>query len=172
MKSGDTIFAVREVEVRGAEWFVPASLAAGVRREALGALLQARLARPLPHRILPENPAARYPAERLTAEENVTNRLAEAFYRDHGVREIEPPLERAASAVGHTVMRSAYCIRREIGECLREGSRLGGDLYLEHGAERFRLVFDCAACEMSLVKEPRREGARPGRRTPADDERK
>ena len=28
MKSGDTIFAVREAEVRGAEWFVPASLAA------------------------------------------------------------------------------------------------------------------------------------------------
>lgn len=172
MKSGDTIFAVREVEVRGAEWFVPASLAAEVRREALDGLLRVRTERPLPHRILPENPAARYPAERLTAEENVTNRLAEAFYRDHGVREIEPPLERAASAVGHTVMRSAYCIRREIGACLREGSRLGGDLYLEHGAERFRLVFDCAACEMSLVKEPRREGARPGRRTPADDERK
>ena len=71
-----------------------------------------------------------------------------------------------ASAVGHTVMRSAYCIRREIGECLGEGSRLGGDLYLEHGAERFRLVFDCAACEMSLVKEPRREGARPRRSSP------
>ena len=38
MKSGDTIFAVREAEVRGAEWFVPASLAAELRREALAAL--------------------------------------------------------------------------------------------------------------------------------------
>lgn len=38
MKSGDTIFAVRDAEVRGAEWFVPASLAAEVRREALSAL--------------------------------------------------------------------------------------------------------------------------------------
>ena len=34
MKSGDTIFAVREVEVQGAEWFVPASLAAEVRHLA------------------------------------------------------------------------------------------------------------------------------------------
>ena len=151
MKSGDTIFAVRDAEVRGAEWFVPASLAAEVRREALSALDEARRNRPLEHRILPENPAARYPSERLTAEENVTNRLAEAFYRDHGVREIERGLDLVPTTAGHRVMRSAYCIRREIGECLRERPRLRGDLYLEHGAHRYRLEFDCAACEMSLI---------------------
>lgn len=151
MKSGDTIFAVRDAEVRGAEWFVPASLAAEVRREALSALDEARRNRPLEHRILPENPAARYPSERLTAEENVTNRLAEAFYRDHGVREIERGLDLAPTTAGHRVMRSAYCIRREIGECLRERPRLRGDLYLEHGAHRYWLEFDCAACEMSLI---------------------
>ena len=151
MKSGDTIFAVRDAEVRGAEWFVPASLAAEVRREALSALDEARRNRPLEHRILPENPAAKYPSERLAAEENVTNRLAEAFYRDHGVREIERGLDLAPTTAGHRVMRSAYCIRREIGECLRERPRLRGDLYLEHGAHRYRLEFDCAACEMSLI---------------------
>ncbi len=151
MKSGDTIFAVRDAEVRGAEWFVPASLAAEVRREALSALDEVRRNRPLEHRILPENPAARYPSERLTAEENVTNRLAEAFYRDHGVREIERGLDLAPTTAGHRVMRSAYCIRREIGECLRERPRLRGDLYLVHGAHRYRLEFDCAACEMSLI---------------------
>ena len=151
MKSGDTIFAVQDAEVRGAEWFVPASLAAEVRREALSALDEARRNRPLEHRILPENPAARYPSERLTAEENVTNRLAEAFYRDHGVREIERGLDLVPTTAGHRVMRSAYCIRREIGECLRERPRLRGDLYLEHGAHRYRLEFDCAACEMSLI---------------------
>lgn len=155
-KSGDTIFAVREVEVQGGEWFVPASLAAEVRREALEELLRRRSERPFPHRILTENPEARYPSQRLGAEANVTNHLAEAFYRDHGVREIERPLELASSFEGRTVMRSAYCIRREIGECLREGSRLRGDLYLEHGTDRFRLEFDCAACEMALVECPRR----------------
>ncbi len=155
-KSGDTIFAVREVEVQGGEWFVPASLAAEVRREALEGLLRRRSERPFTHWILKENPEARYPSQRLGAEANVTNHLAEAFYRDHGVREIERPLELASSFEGRTVMRSAYCIRREIGECLREGSRLRGDLYLEHGTDRFRLEFDCAACEMALVECPRR----------------
>lgn len=151
MKSGDTIFTVRDVEVRGAEWFVPASLAAEVRREAFSALDGARRNRTLEHRILPENPAARYPSEELTAEENVTNRLAGAFYRDHGVVRIERGLDLAPTTAGRRVMRSAYCIRREIGECLRERPRLRGDLYLEHGAHCYRLEFDCAACEMSLI---------------------
>lgn len=151
MKGGDTIFAVRGAEVRGGEWFVPASLAAEVRREGLARLAEERGQRAPEHRILAENPAAKYPSESLAAEENVTNRLAEAFYRDHGVRQIERGLDLAPSTTGHPVMRSSYCIRREIGECLRERPRLRGDLFLEHGPYRYRLEFDCAACEMSLV---------------------
>ncbi len=150
-RSGDTIFAVREVAVTGAERFVPASTVAELRREALDKLLQARLARPLPHRILPENRAARYPSQRMEEDENVTNRLAEAFYRDHGVREIAAPLEFAPTTAGHCVMRSAYCLRRELGQCLKERPTLHGELYLEHGAFRYRLDFDCARCEMALV---------------------
>lgn len=150
MKSGDTIFAVRSATVQGAEWFVPASLAAQLRREGLDALLQARLARSVEHRILPEGAAA-YPSQTLSAEENVTNRLAEAFYRDHGVLRIERGLDLAPSTAGHRVMRSAYCIRREIGECLKERPRLKGDLWLERGTFRYRLEFDCVRCEMSLV---------------------
>ena len=81
----------------------------------------------------------------------ICNRLAEAFYRDHGVRQIERGLDLASTTAGHVVLRSAYCIRREIGECLREHPRLRGDLFLEHGAYHYRLAFDCEACEMSLV---------------------
>lgn len=150
-RSGDTIFRVDDVAVAGARWFVPASLMAGLRREGLEMLLQERLTRPCEHRILPENRAARYPRETVAADENVTNRLAEAFYRDHGAKHIEPPLERASSFEGWCVMRSAYCIRREIGECLRGRPRLRGDLYLERGSQRYRLEFDCVRCEMNVV---------------------
>ncbi|MDE6445241.1 MAG: U32 family peptidase [Alistipes sp.] len=153
VRSGDTIFRAEQATVSGEQWFVPASLLAELRREAFGKLLQARSELPRSHRILPEDPAARYPAESVTAEENVANRLAEAFYRDHGVKHIEPPLEQAASFEGQCVMRSAYCIRREIGECLREHPRLRGDLYIERGAQRYRLEFDCRRCEMNLICE-------------------
>ena len=48
-------------------------------------------------------------------------------------------------------MRSAYCLRRELGQCLKEHPTLRGDLYLEHGAFRYRLDFDCVRCEMALI---------------------
>ena len=57
----------------------------------------------------------------------------------------------APTTAGRTVLRSAYCIRREIGECLRENPRLRGGLWLERGRHRYRLDFDCRRCEMSLV---------------------
>ncbi len=101
--------------------------------------------------LLPENPAARYPGTVVEADGNVTNRLAEAFYRDHGVERIEPPLERAATTVGACVMQSAYCLRRELGECLLERPHLQGDLYLEAAGHRYWLDFDCRRCEMRLV---------------------
>ena len=152
-RSGDTIFSVRAITDCGAEYFVPASVMASMRREALEKL--AATPWPAGHRILPDNPSVRFPATRLTAEENVTNRLAEAFYRLHGVTDIEPPLELAASTRGCRVMRTAYCIRREIGECLRRNPRLTGDLYIEHGSHRYRLEFDCRRCEMSIYDEKR-----------------
>lgn len=150
-RTGDTIFRVDRVEVEGAAWFVPASVIAELRREAVAALLAAREQRVPSREVRPENREVRYPHTTVTAEENVTNSLAEAFYRDHGVERIVEPLELAATTVGATVMRSAYCLRREIGECLKERPRLKGDLYLETGGHRYRLDFDCKRCEMSLT---------------------
>ena len=155
-KSGDTIFRVEDIAIEGDSYFVPASLLGELRREALDQLLTARKQRNFDHRILAENPAARYPWRRVTRDENVTNHLAREFYTDHGVEEIEDPLELAPSMEGAVVMRSAYCIRREIGECLRQNPRLRGDLYIEHGTARYRLGFDCRKCEMSLIKETKK----------------
>lgn len=154
-KSGDTIFSIEGVELRGVVPFLPASAVAELRREALSQLEQLRGERSFEHRILEERPEPRFPRTSLTAEENVTNRLAEAFYRDHGVREIAPALELEPSTLGYRVMHSPYCIRREIGQCLKKNPTLKGELFLEHGAFRYRLKFDCKRCEMSLIHENR-----------------
>ena len=129
------------------------SLIGALRREALEALRRVRAARVPERRILPEELHAPCPATVLSAEANVTNRLAEQFYRDHGATRIERGLDLETSTSGRRVMRSAYCIRREIGECLRDGSRIQGDLFLVRGTKRYRLAFDCARCEMSLTDE-------------------
>jgi putative protease len=81
--------------------------------------------------------------------ENVTNHLSREFYLRHGAEEVEPALE-ASPTYGERVMLSSYCIRREIGECLREHPSLRGDLYIEHGTSRYKLCFDCERCLMSL----------------------
>jgi len=149
-RSGDTIFSVRGVEAFGSEHFAPASLLAEMRREAFDALMRERLRRPVPHRIMSDDGTARYPGDTVTRYENVTNRMAAEFYRAHGAQRIEPPLETSPTS-GERVMVSSYCIRRELGQCLKEAPALRGDLYIEHGAARYRLVFDCSRCEMSLV---------------------
>lgn len=152
-KSGDTIFSVGEVTISGVPRFLPASLLAELRRRLLAALEQEGEQCPLDHDIRPENLAARFPRRELTAEENVTNHLSEAFYRDHGVEQIARGLDLEASTLGQRVMRSPYCIRREIGQCLKKNPSLKGELYLEHGTFRYRLSFDCRRCEMSLIHE-------------------
>lgn len=149
-KSGGTIFAIRSVEVQGSEFFAPASVISDMRREALEELRRRRLQRQLPHRIVADDGSARYPSEHITRYENVTNSLSEAFYRQHGVKSFEMPLETLPTQ-GERVMISSYCLRRELGECLKESPKLRGELYIEHGTSRYRLDFDCAACCMSLI---------------------
>jgi putative protease len=80
----------------------------------------------------------------------VTNHLAEEFYRTHGVEEIETALETLPTE-GERVMISSYCIRRELGQCLKQKPTLKGELYLEHGFARYRLDFDCKRCLMMLT---------------------
>ncbi len=150
-KSGDTIFEVTDVDVAGEVRFAPSSILAGIRREGLVKLLTER------EKLVPErHPAtedmsAKFPRAKIAASENVINHLSERFYRDHGVTEIEPGLDLRPSMAGETVMRTRYCIRRELGECLREKPCLRSDLWLECGRTRYRLDFDCMACEMKLI---------------------
>ena len=150
-KSGDSIFRVKAVEVVGEEFFATAKLLAEIRREALAELASIRADVALPHDIRTDNGTAQYPLKRLTPQHNVVNSLARQFYYNHGVEHIVEGLDSWASTHGERVMESSYCIRREIGECLKRGSKLKEPLYLEHGRHRYRLDFDCAKCVMSLI---------------------
>lgn len=148
-KSGGTIFLIRDVEISGNEYFAPASILNDLRREALDLLRHKRLQSPMSHDIKSDNSTAQYPSKVVTRYENVTNHMAEEFYRRHGVEIIEPALEQQPT-IGERVMISSYCIRREIGECLKQKPKIKGDLFLEHGTTRYALKFDCRLCQMEL----------------------
>ena len=150
-KSGDSIFRVVSVDVVGTEWFATAKMLAEVRREALSMLAAKRMTRTMEHDIRTDSGEARFPVQRLGAEYNVVNSLSRRFYLKHGVEHIIDGLDLWATTLGERVMESSYCIRREIGECLKKGTKLRERLYIEHGRHRYRLDFDCAKCRMSLI---------------------
>lgn len=94
-----------------------------------------------------------YPSETLDYRDNVANSLAERFYKEHGVKKIEPALETGRKGIslrGKTVMTTKQCVLRELGLCLKYKPQIKMPLTLESGNMRFRPVFNCKDCEMNL----------------------
>ena len=151
LRSGDTIFEVRNIGVENIS-FAPMSVIGALRRETLDLLEKERVYRFSIRKknVFIEKQYVKYPASRLTPQDNVTNRLAAEFYADHGVEHIAEALECCATTAGQCVVVSDYCIRRELGECLLEEPTLRGELFLERGEKRYRLGFDCKKCQMLL----------------------
>ena len=152
MRSGDTIFEVRNIEISEVR-FAPMSIIGALRREVFELLENKRVAHCKKSDNIVENRVAEYPSKRLTPQDNVTNRLARQLYTACGVEEIAEGLDCRVSTVGEQVVISDYCIRREIGECLLEKPRLRGDLYLVRGTKKYKLCFDCKACQMKIIDE-------------------
>ena len=150
MRSGNTIFEVRNIEISEVR-FAPMSVIGALRREVFELLEKERLARHEKSTNIAENRGVKYPSKRLTPQDNVTNRLARQLYTDCGVEEIAEGLDCRATTAGEQVVISDYCIRREIGECLLQKPRLRGDLYLVRGIKKYRLCFDCKACQMKII---------------------
>lgn len=154
-KLGGTIYRPGKIVDLAGQVFIPASILAALRRQAIARLDRARvMTYRFGHR-LPENREAKYPTTALTYHDNVANRLAEEFYRSHGVTEIDPAVEVQRPDDETMVMTTRYCIRRELGKCLLtpQGSQWpAGPLYLQSGNIRLRVEFDCQRCGMNIYK--------------------
>ena len=149
-KSGQTIFDVTKVEIISVR-FVPSSVLAQCRRELLEKLEKARVAAHLAPKAFAENIDAQYYKTEAECYDNITNALARNFYLDHGVKEVDEGIDIQPSTAGCRVMVTDYCIRREIGQCLLKNPTIKGELFLERGRKRYKLTFDCKACQMSLI---------------------
>lgn len=156
-KLGSTIYTLDNYIDECPDAFVPASSLSTLRRLAVEALERAHRASyhydatPLPSTIEPfENTTVDYTC-------NIANHLAAELYRKAGVEKHEPAIELSASTADNKerrVMLSRYCLRRELGCCLKtsRGSRLQEPLTLRSGAVEMGIRFDCRRCEMSLYK--------------------
>jgi putative protease len=157
-KLGETEFCARDISLA---WSRPFHLAASavnaLRRGLADELRTARAsARPMVSRPTP-SADARFPAARLSFLGNVLNAQAEAFYRRHGVTDIEPAAESGISLEGRPVMTCRYCLKYQQGLCPREHHPKSVPaepwFLIDDQGRRLRLEFHCREhmCTMQIV---------------------
>ncbi|WP_029591643.1 peptidase U32 family protein [Franconibacter pulveris] len=157
-KLGQTIYYARDITVSlpGA-LFVPNSLLNPLRREAMDALDDARLANYQRGRRKPVSvPPPVYPETHLTFLSNVYNQKARDFYQRYGVQLIDAAYEAHEEKGDVPVMITKHCLRFAFNLCPKQAkgnikSWKATPMQLVHGDEVLTLKFDCKPCEMHVV---------------------
>lgn len=162
-KLGGTIFEQKglTIDQDAKGLFIPSSVLAQLRRDAVEAYGKALEKATADVGLTRDQEGTGAPA-RFWSEEykkypylfNVANREARAFYEAHGLSGMEPALE-TAEPIGVVAMQCRYCIRYELGFCVRRGGKKPEwrePLTLRLGDGRgFRLDFRCGECQMNLL---------------------
>jgi putative protease len=148
-KTGNSIF-VFEIDKVAGEYFFPTSEINGWRRTLISKLEEARKQSPerAGCKITPNE--IPYISDSVDFTANVSNSLSESFYRRHGVKQIEYAAECGTKI--NTLMFNKYCIKYELGLCpSKQNAKPSGELFLQHGNKKFKLLFDCKNCCATIV---------------------
>jgi len=155
-KTGNTPFIVDEIEVElSSNWFLPISKVNEIRREVLEQLVDVRIKEYHREEYQIQKTDHPYPVQKLDFMYNVSNKMARAFYKRHGVTEIEKAFELQWDPGKARVMTTKYCVKYELGKCARfqrdtMGEKLVEPLTLKHGENEYKLKFNCKPCEMEI----------------------
>ena len=161
-KLGNTPFvATAVIDKSQGRYFLPAGTLNQLRRETVEQLIALRINHFHPTGCPRIDNGAPYPTPTLDYRANIVNDKAEAFYKRHGVNELERGLEQTEDYDGKALMTTKYCLRYELGCCLqgksnfapKEDIRPTDTLVLRNNDRRFRLEFDCGNCQMLIFKE-------------------
>lgn len=153
-KLGNTPFELEKLDISlSADWFVPSSALADLRRNAVEKLLEARRINYPQERVRFPKTTHAFIAGDLTYLGNVMNTKAQAFYHDHGVKRIEPAFEKEPRTDA-VLMFCKHCLRYSMGWCPvhhKVKSPYKEPYYLvTTDGRRFRLDFDCKVCQMKV----------------------
>ncbi|MBB4045839.1 putative protease [Bacteroides reticulotermitis] len=157
LKLGNTPFEAQEVEIEFADnWFLPASVLADLRRQAVEKLLSVRTTNYQQEVAVWKPTTHAYPQTALTYLGNVMNTRAASFYQEHGVQQIAPAYEKEP-VKDAVLMFCKHCLRYSMGWCpihQRVRSPYREPYYLlSNDGKRFRLEFDCKNCQMKVKTE-------------------
>jgi len=149
-KTGGTPFEFRVITIAdNIVSFFPLSQLNEWRRKLVDALIDARkILQKRPNRKIIPNELPYFIAS-LDYRANVSNALAEKFYRRHGVISCEKGYELAPRDQVE-LMRTKYCLLYEIGCCPKQNpkDKLQPPLFLMNNGLQLRLSFNCVRCEM------------------------
>lgn len=153
-KFGNTPFEAVRIDIDFAgNWFLPASVLADFRRQAVEKLISARRINYRRELFVLKPTAHAFPQSTLTYLGNVMNAQAVSFYAGHGVASIAPAFERAPAEKA-VLMFCKHCLRYSMEWCpvhQRERSPYREPYYLvSTDGKRFRLEFDCKNCQMKV----------------------
>ncbi|EKT3965935.1 U32 family peptidase [Flavobacterium psychrophilum] len=155
-KTGNTPFIIDDIQVNFSNnWFLPISKVNEIRREVLEQLIDIRVNEYHREEFQITKTDHPYPVEKLDFTYNVSNHLAKAFYKRHGVTEIEKAFELQWDPGKARVMTTKYCVKYELGKCARfqretMGEKVVEPLTLTHGENAYKLKFNCKPCEMEI----------------------
>lgn len=153
-KLGNTPFEAEQIEIAFADnWFLPASVLAEFRRQAVEKLIAARRINYRQELAVWKPTTHSFPQASLTYLGNVMNTHAASFYQEHGVQSVASAFEKdpVEEAV---LMFCKHCLRYSMGWCpihQRERSPYKEPFYLvSNDGKRFLLEFDCKNCQMKV----------------------
>jgi len=155
-KNGDTFFSVCDVALEiSAELFVPAAFLNDLRRKAFANHMEMRLKYYTVDIKIRNFNKYPWPSTVVDYTDNITNRKAEEFYLDHGVKRITNRFFGDGNAAGGTLMTTRYCIKSQLGMCAKlntKSNALAEPLILSDNTGNYELDFDCDKCEMIVRK--------------------
>ncbi|MEW6535593.1 MAG: DUF3656 domain-containing protein [Candidatus Auribacterota bacterium] len=134
--------------------FIPVKDINQMRRDITDKLWRQRLNSYVRQKSVIQRNNVPYPEKSLGYEANVLNKKAAAFYKRHGVEDIQPAMESGLDSAGKKVMTTRYCILHQYGIC-RKAGKTGTEykppFYLvDETGKKYKINCDCKKCVMEL----------------------
>lgn len=152
-KCGDSdFFCIESRYISEEPLFIPVALINAARRQLLNQLVKKREQHREIVRMGKIDPTNHY-LPQIHWQQNVVNKNAETFYKEHGADTVEPGFEKQTDTKDKELMRTRYCLLYELGRCKKENknSDLQFPLYICNDKQQFRLEFECGECFMKLL---------------------
>ncbi|HNY35943.1 MAG TPA: U32 family peptidase [Candidatus Pacearchaeota archaeon] len=149
-KLGETIYTIKEINIKWKKpYFIPISQINEMRREAIDNLSFERKKNYKIEEFKIKDNNIQFITKKLSYEWNVSNKLAEKFYKKHGVVDIEPAFEIKKR---DKVMTTKHCLKNYFGFCPKDHKIIKEPLYLiNEKGQKFLLKFNCISCQMEVI---------------------